>query len=170
MNNSDFFNDLSSDEELFNAYEHSDVDIKFRSVRVESHQGGDYFSAYHQQSNSFSMPLAGQIFKSNTTSKSSSSSSSGCPSAPFGIAKTNFIINKPDYTTVVRSITENLNGHDNFDFSFVESEHMVIFDFRFLYVHSVASCCTSFCNKFLLCLLFLPSIVERQVPLWLKLL
>ena len=126
MNNSDFFDNLS-DEELFNAYEPSEADIKFRSVKVESH-AGEYFSAYHQQANSFSMPLAGQLFKSNITSTKSSSSASsvnGCPSVPFGIAKTNFIINKSDYNAVVRSITDNIQAHENFDFSYIEHEHMV---------------------------------------------
>lgn len=124
MNNSDFFDNLS-DEELFNAYEPSEADIKFRSVKVESH-AGEYFSAYHQQANSFSMPTAGQLFKSKITSKSSSASSvNGCPSVPFGIAKTNFIINKSDYNAVVRSIADNISAHENFDFSYIEHEHMV---------------------------------------------
>lgn len=165
MTDADYFFDLDSlsDEEFFSAYEPSDADIKYRSVTVAPQMGGEYLSAYHQQSNNYSMPLAGQNFKLNTFSKPTPtvSNSNRCPAAPFGISKTNFIINKSDYNTVTRSIAENLKVHENFDFSFIEQEHLVNFllcYFSPLVVHEVT-------RMFCLCMF----LVERQIPMWLKL-
>lgn len=125
MNNSNFYND-GDDEELFNAYEDSSADLKFRSIKIDNNQHGDYFASYDTQPAHYHTPIGGQHAKIAATSKSSSAAlSNGCPSIPYGIAKTNFIIENTEYISVVKSVCENLNGHANFDFSFVDSEFMV---------------------------------------------
>lgn len=119
------YND-TDDEEYFNAYEDSSADLKFRSIKIDNHQHGDYFSPYNTQPAHHHAPLGGQHLKSAANSKSSSAAlSNGCPSIPFGVAKNNFVIQNAEYGSVVQSICENLNGHTNFDFSFVDTEFMV---------------------------------------------
>lgn len=133
MNNSNFYNEID-DEELFNAYEDSSADLKFRSIKIDNTQHGDYFSSYNTQPAHYHAPIGGQHAKFANNSKSSSAVTNGCPPIPYGIAKTNFIIANAEYTSVVQKICENLSGHANFDFSFVDSEFMVkTFSFRILW-------------------------------------
>lgn len=124
MNNPDFFGD-DNDEEFFNAYEDSAADLKFRSIRVDSHPTVDHFASYHHQTAGFGVQTGVQYLKADTSKSSSEAHASGCPSAPFGLSKNNFTIINHDFATVQRNISNNLCGHENFDFSYMEGEFMV---------------------------------------------
>ncbi|KAJ1423903.1 hypothetical protein B484DRAFT_451745 [Ochromonadaceae sp. CCMP2298] len=116
MNNE--YNADSSDD-FDNEYVYSEefvADLKFRSIKVDE-QGGDFF---YQPASHVDF---GQAFAKSAV-KSSSGSGSDCPSVPFGIARTNFPVEKSDYGSVVQAIHDTLLAQEDHDFSFVDHEHM----------------------------------------------
>lgn len=116
---SDFYSDLE-DGELFSIGDDYTEDLKYRSIAVAARPMHDFSHGYHA-------PVSAPVFAfmSKPSKTSSGSSSSGCPSIPYGIPNTCFIVNGTDYPSVVRSIEENLSNQTNFDFSHLEHDFMV---------------------------------------------
>lgn len=116
---SDFYSDLE-DGELFSICDDYAEDLKYRSIAVEARPTFGPSREYYAPA-----PAPAFTFVSKTAKTSSASFTSGCPSIPYGVAKTNFGIDKTDYASVVRSIEENLLRQINFDFSYWETDFMV---------------------------------------------
>lgn len=116
---SDFYDDLE-DGELFSVCDDYTEDLKYRSIAVESRPTIGFSHGYQA-------PVSAPVFAfmSKAAKTSSGSHTSGCPSIPYGVAKTNFTIDKTDYASVVRSIEENLSSQMCFDFSYLEYDFMV---------------------------------------------
>jgi hypothetical protein len=127
MSNSDYSNEErneENDEELFTYGEDSAADLRFRSIRVESAHHADHFTAFQQSANfNVHQPVRFQQCESND--KASEAIGGDCPSAPFRLTTTSFNIINSDYISVLQSVSENLCNHENFDFGFFPSEHMV---------------------------------------------
>jgi len=126
MDHSDFFNEFDlGDGEYLNSYEDSAADLKFRAIKVDNFSHNDYFPS-SSYAGAPAMSMCSQfINKFVETGPVKQNNDDMCPVLPRGISNKNFIINNQDYATVVRMISEFLvNYNDNFDFSYVPSEHM----------------------------------------------
>lgn len=118
--------DYLEDGELFSVCDESAEDMVYRSIAVEVRPQVEYIN--YQQS-----PAIYNLSSFNKTSVSmgnklmtnSGSVSTGCPSVPFGMAKTNFIITMADRRMVIESISDHLKTQSNYDFSYIESDFMV---------------------------------------------
>ncbi len=118
----DYYGDME-EVELFSVTDFSAEDMTYRSIAVDSRPAGDYMRAYEAPVYSMS---TNSKFAVNVTAKSSSTASvNGCPSVPFGVSKTKFMMNMTDSRTVIESINTHLKSQSDFDFSHVEEDHMV---------------------------------------------
>lgn len=120
MNNNDFFND--QDDELFNAYEGPDADLKFRSVKVESGISHEPHFYHDSRPTGSDFLLETQFFKK--VKEAAASNGNVCPSLPFGMSKTNFSMTNTDCGSVIQSVTNYLSGLTEHDFSFIKDDFM----------------------------------------------
>uniref|UniRef100_A0A7S3GQE8 Uncharacterized protein n=1 Tax=Spumella elongata TaxID=89044 RepID=A0A7S3GQE8_9STRA len=117
----DYYGDME-EVELFSVTDFSAEDMTYRSIAVDSRPAGDYMRSYEAPVYSMSK---NSKFAVNVTAKSSSTASvNGCPSVPFGVSKTKFMMNMTDSRTVIESINTHLKSQSDFDFSHVEEDHM----------------------------------------------
>lgn len=118
----DYYGDME-EVELFSVTDFDAEDMVYRSIAVDSRPAGDYMRSYEAPVYSVS---TNNKFGVNMNAKSSSAGTiNGCPSVPFGISKTKFVMSMTDSRTVVESINNHLKSQSDFDFSHVEEDHMV---------------------------------------------
>lgn len=118
----DYYGD-NEEVELFSVSDYIAEDMTYRSIAVDSRPAGDYMRSYEAPVYNVS---TNNKFAVNVAAKSSSTASvNGCPSVPFGVSKTKFQMNMTDSRTIVESIYNQLKSQSDFDFSYVEEDHMV---------------------------------------------
>lgn len=119
----DYYGDME-EVELFSVTDGDAEDMMYRSIAVDSRPAVGFMAHYEAPvytTQAFSKINLGTNVKSSSTG----AGSSGCPSVPFGMSKTNFVMSMADRRMVIESIGDHLKTQSNYDFCFFENDFMV---------------------------------------------